>query len=136
MNIINKTILSELESHVSHDKFIRNVRTFIEYLPAQIREIDILLRSGDLKAVTEKAHTLKGTCGQFGAMRLHEIFKTIEASAGSARVLDVQMMIRALPYEFQLVQEMISLAYMPAETESADARVAAAVPASMTPPAV
>ncbi|MGE5315129.1 MAG: Hpt domain-containing protein [Acidobacteriota bacterium] len=112
MNIINKSILSELESHISHEKFIRNVKTFMDYMPGQIHELERLQLSGDLKTIVEKSHMLKGTCGQFGAMRLHELFKTIELSAREGNVSDIRLMVRALPYEFQLVQEIISLSYM------------------------
>jgi HPt (histidine-containing phosphotransfer) domain-containing protein len=130
MNIINKSILSELESHISHEKFIRNVQTFIDYLPVQILELDMLLRTGNVKSIAEKAHMLKGTCGQFGAMRLHEIFKTIETCTFENNLTDVQMMVRALPYEFQLVQEIISLSYMHPEPVPGHIRPAAsAVPA-------
>jgi HPt (histidine-containing phosphotransfer) domain-containing protein len=115
MNIINKSILSELESHISHEKFLRNIQTFMAYLPEQIRVLDALLLAGDAGAIADKAHTLKGTCGQFGAMRLHELFKTIERCALDHNVRDIQMIVRALPYEFQLVQELISLSYMHAE---------------------
>ena len=112
MNILNKSILSDLETHITHEKFVRNIQTFMQFLPAQIDELALLMRASDLKTIGDKAHTLKGTCGQFGAMRLHELFKTIEICADQGRVKDVQAMVQVLPYEFQLVQELISLSYM------------------------
>lgn len=112
MNIINKTVLSELESHISHEKFLRNIQTFVDYMPGQLVELGDSLHSGDMKAVVEKAHTLKGTCGQFGAMRMQELFKTIETCAEEGGLRDVQMIVRSLPYEFQLVRELITLTYM------------------------
>jgi HPt (histidine-containing phosphotransfer) domain-containing protein len=129
MNIINKSILSELESHISREKFLRNIQTFMAYLPEQIRSLDALLLAGDIDAISSKAHTLKGTCGQFGAMRLHELFKTIEVCALDHNLRDIQMMVRALPYEFQLVQELISLSYMHAE-QSAERVSPVATPAA------
>ncbi len=112
MNIINKSILNELESHISHDKFVRNVQTFMKFLPTQIVELETMLLASNMKGVVEKAHMLKGTCGQFGAMRLHELFKTIETCAEEDRLGDVQAMVHVLPYEYQLVEELISLSYM------------------------
>jgi HPt (histidine-containing phosphotransfer) domain-containing protein len=112
MNILNKSILSDLETHITHEKFVRNIQTFMQFLPAQIDELKSLMLVSDLKSIGDKAHTLKGTCGQFGAMRLHELFKTIEICAEQHRVKDVQAMVQVLPYEFQLVQELISLSYM------------------------
>ena len=119
MNILNKSVLNELESHIPHDKFVRNIQTFIKYLPAQIVEMETLVLTSDMKTLGDKAHMLKGTCGQFGAMRLHEIFKTIETCAEQHRVSDVQAMVRVLPYEFQLVYELISLSYMHAAQQPA-----------------
>lgn len=112
MNIINKHVLSELESHITHDKFIRNIQTFMTYLPVQIVELESMSHGTDMQKVADMAHMLKGTCGQFGAMRLHEIFKAIEVSAEEHRMHDVEVMVRVLPYEFQLVQELIDLSYM------------------------
>jgi HPt (histidine-containing phosphotransfer) domain-containing protein len=108
MNIINKSILNELKSHIAHEKFIRNLQTFVKYLPTQITELAALSDSGDMKTIEEKAHMLKGTCGQFGAMRLHEMFSTIESRAHDSQSGDVQTMVRMLPFEFELVQEVLS----------------------------
>ncbi len=114
MNIINKSILNELESHITHEKFLRNIQTFMKFLPVQIVELEAMLLAPNMKGLGEKAHMLKGTCGQFGAMRLHELFKTIEICAEEDRINDVQALVQVLPYEYQLVEEMISLSYMQA----------------------
>ncbi len=115
MNIINKSVLSELESHITHDKFVRNIETFMKYMPGQIVELQSLVHTSDTKRIADTAHMLKGTCGQFGAMRLHEIFKTIENCAEQGRLCDIESMVRVLPYEFQLVHELIDLSYMNAQ---------------------
>lgn len=125
MNIINKSILNELESHITHEKFVRNIQTFMKYLPTQIDEMGTLLQMQDLKTIGEKAHMLKGTCGQFGAMRLHELFTTIETCADQNRIEDVQAMVQVLPYEFQLVHELISLSYLPVNQAPPTARMQA-----------
>jgi HPt (histidine-containing phosphotransfer) domain-containing protein len=122
MNIINKSILNELESHITREKFVRNIHTFMKYLPAQIEELEMLLHTPDMKSIGDKAHMLKGTCGQFGAMRLHEIFKTMELYADQKRLEEIESMVRVLPYEFQLVKELISLSYMPTNQPVQDPR--------------
>ncbi|HLP16258.1 MAG TPA: Hpt domain-containing protein [Bacteroidota bacterium] len=123
MNIINKSVLSELEAHIPREKFIHNIKTFMDHMPVQIEDLHGLTGLGDMRAVADKAHMLKGTCGQFGAMRLHELFKSIELSANEGRLRDVRMTVRALPYEFQLVQELISMCYMQPDALSGERRV-------------
>jgi len=105
-------VLSELESHITHDKFVHNIETFMKSMPAQITELQSLVHTSDTRRIADTAHMLKGTCGQFGAMRLHELFKTIENCAEQGRLCDVESMVHVLPYEFQLVHELIDLSYM------------------------
>lgn len=111
MNIINKSILNELESHIPHEKFVRNIQTFMMFLPMQIIEMESMLLASNLKGIGEKAHMLKGTCGQFGAMRLEELFTTIESCADCGLTTVIRAMVHVLPFEYQLVEELISLMY-------------------------
>jgi HPt (histidine-containing phosphotransfer) domain-containing protein len=67
------------------------VALFLEEAPRRITAIRDALRSGDLPAARQVAHSLKSSCGQMGALAMQELSRHIETDtdeAVMARCLD------------------------------------------------
>ena len=92
-----------LDSEVERSPAV--VRVFLRHVPDQLASLASALSNGDLEALHNAAHKLKGSCVSVGVPRMAALCVGLEASseARGARELKAQ-----LDSEFALVQELLT----------------------------
>ena len=76
------------------------INLFLEDTPQRLAELEHSITTGDAITIQEAAHTLKGSCGNMGAVRMHHLAVDIEASARKGDLKDIQQPVQALAAAF------------------------------------
>jgi len=85
-------------------QFLRElVDLFIQDVPDRIAEIDQALAAKDAALLTRAAHTIKGSCSNFGAGRLKELSHAIELHGKASAFAEAAAALPALRAEFETV---------------------------------
>ena len=80
--ILDFEVIGQWQSFLPEDKFMDLVSSQVVSAEQGIVDINAAARTLDMVALKDIAHSLKGTCGNLGLMRVHFIASKIEASAG------------------------------------------------------
>lgn len=80
---------------------------FLEHAPSLYEGIRQSTDDGDVQAVVEKAHSLKGACATYGAERLTLVCKEIEMAARNADLDTVRAYDHQLTQEYEAVLEAV-----------------------------
>lgn len=92
--VLNQELLEELRM-IMEDDFSSLMETFLTESARQYDEAKVAWSAGDMDALRRSAHTLKGSCGNIGAVALQGSCETLETTAtdgctdGVAELLDV-----------------------------------------------
>jgi len=77
--------------------FVRElIEIFIQDTPPRVQEIEAALARGDTVTASRAAHAIKGSCGNFGAMRLHAASLAMERTAGGGDLAAAQALLPGL----------------------------------------
>ncbi len=86
--------------------FLRElIDVFLEDVPHRFAELEKALASQDAPLLTRAAHTIKGSCSNFGAAGLAHIAMEMEQQGKAADFAGAAARLPALRTEFQLVTE-------------------------------
>src|SRR5882672_2611065 len=86
--------------------FLRElIDLFIQDVPGRIAEIEQGLANKDAVLLTRAAHTIKGSCSNFGATSLREISHAMEMQGKAADFAGATASLVTLRAEFALVTE-------------------------------
>jgi PAS domain S-box-containing protein len=80
------------------------ISVFLENTPGLINELRQSIRDGASPQAARLAHTLKGSCSNFGAQRMRELCFELENLAGSGSVEGAGGLIEEIEKEFGLVR--------------------------------
>lgn len=81
------------------------VDLFIQDVPLRIAEIEQAIAKQDAVLLNRAAHTIKGSCSNFGALRLHQISHVMEMQGKAATFAEAPASLVTLRAEFALVTE-------------------------------
>jgi HPt (histidine-containing phosphotransfer) domain-containing protein len=76
---------------------------FLEHAPPLYEGIGQALDSGDLPAIVDMAHSLKGACATYGAARLTMVCKSLELTARAGDLAGARQWREPLDTEYQAV---------------------------------
>jgi HPt (histidine-containing phosphotransfer) domain-containing protein len=82
---------------------VRLVRSFSQKTPVGVDRLGELLRGGDVEAVRDHAHGLKGSASNIGADTLAGIFAEVEHAARDGVVADPELTLGRLAAEQAIV---------------------------------
>jgi HPt (histidine-containing phosphotransfer) domain-containing protein len=86
--------------------FLRElIDVFLEDVPQRIIEVEKALAASDAVLLTRAAHTIKGSCSNFGAAGLGQVAQKMELQGKAAAFADAAATLPALRSEFSLVAE-------------------------------
>jgi HPt (histidine-containing phosphotransfer) domain-containing protein len=86
--------------------FLRElVDLFLTDIPARITEIEQAIASQDASLLTRAAHTIKGSSGNFGALKLAKAASEIEQQGKTSSFAAATAAIPSLKAEFALVAD-------------------------------
>jgi HPt (histidine-containing phosphotransfer) domain-containing protein len=87
--------------------FLRElIEIFLQDTPTRLKELDAALAASDAATVTRAAHSIKGSAGNFGAMRLSELAHRIELLGKAANLPAVD--VTELKSEYARVAEALT----------------------------
>jgi HPt (histidine-containing phosphotransfer) domain-containing protein len=81
------------------------VDLFIQDVPGRIAEIEQALATKNTELLTRAAHTIKGSCSNFGATNLRETAHTMEMQGKAADFAAAATSLVTLRADFALVSE-------------------------------
>ena len=86
--------------------FLRElIDVFLEDVPQRIAELEKAITNSDAVLLTRAAHTIKGSCSNFGAAGLGQVAQKMEQQGKAAAFADAAATLPALRTEFALVTE-------------------------------
>lgn len=98
------TIATLRELSPGDDSFLREIiGIYLHDSPVRIAEIRTGIATSDAALLTRAAHSLKGSSGNFGALRLQAASKEVEQLANEGRVAEAAALLPRLEAEFQQV---------------------------------
>lgn len=106
-DIIDRTALDafrELDTDGSGGILGQLISVFLENTPTVIAELRQALRDSASPQVTRLAHTLKGSCSNFGARRMRELCFELETLGGSGNLEGAVGLLDEIEKEFGLVR--------------------------------
>ena len=90
------------------DEYSLLLETFINDSVVRIKAIADAVAAQDRDAIHRLAHSLKGSAGNMGAVRLARICKSLEEMATSGVVHDASLLLEDMHNEYQLVSDSLS----------------------------
>lgn len=98
------TVLAELRTALEDDEFVLGIaHSFLGRTPGHIAALADAAREGDLPAISETAHLIKGSALTFGAPRLVNLCAALQMSPGESRSL-----VPAVAQEFEELASALS----------------------------
>ncbi len=96
--------LRELQEEGEPDILAELVEMFLEDAPRRLASLREAIQRGDAGEVERTAHTLKGSCGNMGARRMHELAADLQAIGASGDLSGAAERLDLLEEEFGRVR--------------------------------
>jgi len=94
--VLDHSHLASLAMHLPAENVSQLLLLFLDQIEAQIVTLKALSAGGDFAALAREAHTLAGTSGNIGALRLSGFARGIEAASKDADLESVMQLARGL----------------------------------------
>jgi two-component system, sensor histidine kinase and response regulator len=94
----------ELDAEGGGGILVQLIQVFLENTPSVIAEARDALANHSSPGIARAAHTLKGSCSNFGASRMREACQTLEDAAGAGSLERAGPMIGSIEKEFACVR--------------------------------
>ncbi|MDH3346692.1 MAG: ATP-binding protein [Desulfobulbaceae bacterium] len=91
---INPLTLARLKENVGDIKPV--VKVFLSSMPTRLRQLEIAAEKNDAETVRLVAHTLKGSCSQFGAVHMAALCYGIEKQGGGGNLIGIVKLVAEL----------------------------------------
>jgi HPt (histidine-containing phosphotransfer) domain-containing protein len=116
VSTLDPQAIEELRSlNPDDDSFLRDlVQVYLDDSPQRIAEIELALAQGDTERLTRAAHSLKGSCANFGASRLRAISEQIEKLGRQGALQEVPARLPELKVAFAQVKADLEALIAPA----------------------
>ena len=80
------------------------LKMFLQEVPPRIEQLRTFLASGNIQEVQRAAHSLKGSAGNIGAHRLHEVCQQVDDKSRSGDLSGLAALVDTLAEEFGKVE--------------------------------
>lgn len=103
---VSESALAELRALNPEDpQFLRElIDLFLQDMPARFADLETALEKNDAALLTRAAHTIKGSCGNFGATDLAAVAMTMEQQGKSSAFAEAKAAYPLLQTEFARVE--------------------------------
>ena len=91
--ILDAQVLDSLSAKIGAAKMAELVELYVEEITARLAQLRSLKGGSDLAAVKIEAHSLKGTAGGFGAMRLQQTAEALDIACREGRDADTRSLL-------------------------------------------
>lgn len=106
MSTLDPQAIEELRSlNPEDDSFLRDlIQIYLDDSPQRIAEIELSLAERNAERLTRAAHSLKGSCANFGASDLRAVSERIEKLGRQSAFDDIAPLLPELRAEFDRVK--------------------------------
>ena len=80
------------------------LKIFLQEVPLRIERLRTVLAAGNIEEVQRAAHSLKGSAGNIGARRLHEVCRQLDEKGRAGESVGLAPLVDALAAEFGKVE--------------------------------
>jgi HPt (histidine-containing phosphotransfer) domain-containing protein len=94
--ILKDQLLQNLRAVVPADSFATLIDNWLVSLAERIERLTGQAAAGDLADLKRTAHDMAGTCGCFGAIRLGELARQLEAACGAGDLPNAQRLVSVM----------------------------------------
>jgi HPt (histidine-containing phosphotransfer) domain-containing protein len=103
---VNEATLAELRSLNPEDpQFLRElVELFFQDIPLRFADLELALTQGNAALLTRAAHTIKGSCSNFGAVQLADIALRLEQHGKTGTFAEARLLVPSLHAEYARVE--------------------------------
>jgi two-component system, sensor histidine kinase and response regulator len=101
--------LRELQEEGEPDIISELVQLFVEDTPPQLAALREAVEASDAQSVERIAHTLKGSCGNMGAVRMAKLCEELQGVGASRNLARVPELPDQLEAEFELVSKLLKV---------------------------
>jgi len=111
MPAVDARVLEELRALGGEDDpmFLRTlIEHFFQNLPQRLDALRTAITDGNMKVVQREAHTLKGMCGNLGAMAMVNLFGVLEQRSSPLSVEEMKSVFGNVETEFERVREALA----------------------------
>ena len=97
-----------LNDFTNHQQFMNGlINLFFERSPTIIKSIEEAIDQTNHKSLEKHAHSLKGTCGNLGALAMMEVCETLEKKGREENMDDREALLTRLHDEFEKVSTIL-----------------------------
>lgn len=104
--VIDDSAIEKLRRNIGDIRPV--VKVFIQSLEGRLLVIEEAVNRKDAENITRSAHTLKGSCGQFGAKELVELCRQMENMGRSGSIAQADALLAAIRRETERLKEVLS----------------------------
>lgn len=101
------SLLDELIEELGLDAVSNLMVLFLTNTETRLQALEQAVRQNDVTAVAKVAHSIKGSCGSFGANRMMDLCKQIELQGKSGDLGNAPAILEELNQEFVLVRRVM-----------------------------
>ncbi len=105
---LDEVMLAEL-AEIMEDEFPLLLETFLSESAAQHEAVQAGWQAEDMVQLHRRAHALKGSCANVGAVRCAELCRDIEQAASNATSDHIPSILERLDVELRAVHQALSL---------------------------
>jgi HPt (histidine-containing phosphotransfer) domain-containing protein len=96
--------LRQLTSPGEPDVLDEVLKIFLQEAPLRIERLRTFLAAGNIQEVQRAAHSLKGSAGNIGASRLHELCRQVDEKGRAGELAGLTPLVDNLATEFGKVE--------------------------------
>ena len=106
-SLLDRQMLEELRE-IMEDEFSVLMETFLSESAKQYAAINEALQQEDTDSLRRSAHSLKGSCGNIGAMGLQQQCAELEYAARDARMAELPVLVQQVGSDLSVVCDEVS----------------------------
>lgn len=105
-----RAALDSLRDLGGDDLVKQMVSVFIEYSAGRVKALDAAAEAGDLHAMAEAAHALKGSSRQLGLAAMADACLTVETAAKQGNLGTARAMAPSVSHTYQIAAQVLQAA--------------------------
>jgi len=96
MEWVDRKVLQQLAEDIGPDMLPVVIAVFIEEVGEQLSQLRPLYEQGEWEALARVAHSMKSSCGSYGAMPSYQQVMALEMASKQADVAEVERQLQLL----------------------------------------
>ncbi|MGL4251060.1 MAG: Hpt domain-containing protein [Aeromonas sp.] len=96
MACVDRMVLQQLADDIGHEMLPVVIAVFIEEVGGQLSQLRPLYEQGEWEALARVAHSMKSSCGSYGALSSYHQVMALEMASKQADVVEAERQLKQL----------------------------------------